>query len=204
MDTSSGQHFAAGLHKTRQYLLNLFVQASDVAVLLRGTFVHLHGFHTRVIPAHTSQHPTLHIPTLDTRHGIPLYTYRQWTHIMAPHFTHTDTGCTSWHPTLDILTLGTHHGNPLYTYWQWTHVMTPHLTHTNNGHTLQHPSRHTSWHLTLHTPTPHTCLICLLEDWHTHDCITYTLLSLHSYMCWHHIKHLACLMEIPMPTWHLL
>lgn len=120
---------------------------------------------------------------LHTRHSTPLYTYQQWTHIMAPHFTHTDTECTSRHSTLHIPTLGTHHGNPLYTYRPWTHVMTPHLTHTDSGHTLRHPSRHTSWHLTLHTPTPHTCLTSLIEDWHTHDGITHTLLSLHSYTC---------------------
>ena len=95
--------------RTRQYLLNLFVQTSDVAVLLSGTFIHLHGFHTRVIPAHMSQYPTLHIPTVDTRHSTPLYT-------------HSNTGHTSWHPNLHIATLDTRHSTQLYTHRHCTHA----------------------------------------------------------------------------------
>ena len=87
---------------------------------------------------------------LHTHHNTPLYTYRHWTHVMASHFTHTDTGHTSWHPTLHLLTLDAHHDTPLYTYWlytywHWAHIMATHFTHTNTGHTSRHP--------TLHIPT---------------------------------------------------
>lgn len=37
-----------------QYLLNLLVQSSDVAVLFRWSLVHFHCLHTRIIPSRTN------------------------------------------------------------------------------------------------------------------------------------------------------